>query len=131
MVTGLPGQKGPSGTSGVNWGTVLEGCVCVWAGGVHGPGQGCRKNTQSSCALFPAYNRHLMSLLHAGGAPGRQEEGPAPSSPVGIPHPALRPLLLGVTAGPGPHITQVRGPWLCQHQVTFLYTDEQMGDITY
>lgn len=75
MVTGLPGQKGPSGTSGVNWGTVLEGCVCVWAGGVHGPGQGCRKNTQSSCTLFPAYNRHLMSLLHVGGAPGGRRRG--------------------------------------------------------
>lgn len=58
--------------------------MCVWPGGVHGPSQGCRKNTRSSCTLFPAYSRHLMSvdsLLHAGGVPGGRVEGLPPSSP--------------------------------------------------
>lgn len=48
-----------------------------------------------------------------------------------IPRPPVLPLLLGFTAGPGLHVTQVRSPWLCQHQVTFLYIYERMEDITY
>lgn len=79
--------------------------MCVWPGGVHGPSQGCRKNTRSSCTLFPAYSRHLMSvdsLLHAGGVPGGRVEGLPPSSPVGIPRPPSCLCFSGLPLGLGP-----------------------------